>query len=326
MTTSTRHAVPGVIAAALALALMSLLVFAAPAAAAEAYLSAELSGAAEIDAEGNPNQGDPDGGGSADFGLDTETGVLCYSVVAFDIATPTAAHIHEGVGGENGPIVVPLVAPAAIAPSSYRVDGICITVDAALLAAIAENPAGYYLNVHNDEYPDGALRGQLFLYQPECPSLAVFSGEFDEGSNIALVRVGEEAVVAGNFAPGPAAEFELFLNGESVRAETVAVSAPLYHASIELTFEAGDEGIWTVVGRNPDVPGCEGSVEITVSAAAQGGGGNLGTPTPTPAPMLPDTATSQGSGSPPLGIAVGLFAVLATSALVAVRMRGLSAR
>jgi hypothetical protein len=29
------------------------------------------------------------------------------------------------------------------------------------LAAILANPNGFYVNVHNAEFPDGAIRGQL---------------------------------------------------------------------------------------------------------------------------------------------------------------------
>jgi hypothetical protein len=33
--------------------------------------------------------------------------------------------------------------------------------DPELVGAIAANPSGYYVNVHNIPYPDGAIRGQL---------------------------------------------------------------------------------------------------------------------------------------------------------------------
>ena len=38
----------------------------------------------------------------------------------------------------------------------------CVSADPAVLAAIQRHPWDYYLNVHNVEYPAGAVRGQLF--------------------------------------------------------------------------------------------------------------------------------------------------------------------
>ena len=108
-----------------------------------------LTGAAEV-----PGPGDDDGTGFANVFV--QQGELCYDINVLDIAPATAAHIHEGAVGESGPPVVPLEPPSA----EGAVDG-CAPADAELLQRIAANPGGFYVNVHNDEFPDGALRGQL---------------------------------------------------------------------------------------------------------------------------------------------------------------------
>lgn len=72
-----------------------------------------------------------------------------------NIIPATAAHIHKGAPGEAGPVVVPL-------PTPY--DGYtqgCMHVSKDTAHAIHDNPWQYYVNVHNEEYPDGAVRGQL---------------------------------------------------------------------------------------------------------------------------------------------------------------------
>jgi hypothetical protein len=34
-------------------------------------------------------------------------------------------------------------------------------VDSALARRIANNPQRFYVNIHNEKFPDGAIRGQL---------------------------------------------------------------------------------------------------------------------------------------------------------------------
>jgi len=134
--------------AALALGL-TIVVGSATAASAANVFTTTLSGAEEV-----PNAGDPDGSGFAVVVAVPEAGLVCYAVVVFGIAPATAAHIHEARAGVAGPVVVPLDAP------SRGASGGCIA-NAEEAADIAADPSDYYVNVHNPEFPGGALRGQL---------------------------------------------------------------------------------------------------------------------------------------------------------------------
>lgn len=128
-----------------------LVLFASPAAAGGRPLSADLTGAAEV-----PGPGDPDGSGSAHVTLNQGQGEVCFHLTVSDIAPATAAHIHVGEAGTAGGVVVGL-APPTSGSSSGCVSG----VDADLIKAIRQHPEVYYVNVHNAEYPGGAVRGQL---------------------------------------------------------------------------------------------------------------------------------------------------------------------
>lgn len=108
----------------------------------------ELQGENEV-----PTLGDLDGRGHATVIAIPEAGLICYVIVVYDIGAATAAHIHEAPEGVAGPVVVGLDAP------SRGVSGGCIATQEA--ADIAADPEDYYVNVHNTEFPGGAVRGQL---------------------------------------------------------------------------------------------------------------------------------------------------------------------
>jgi CHRD domain-containing protein len=117
--------------------------------------STTMSGAEECNASGVCNQGDPDGSGLARITLNAGQATVCWELTAMNIAPATAAHIHEAPVGRPGPIVVPLSPPTSGSSSG------CTAANPALIADIIENPEKYYVNVHNAEYPAGAIRGQL---------------------------------------------------------------------------------------------------------------------------------------------------------------------
>jgi CHRD domain len=110
---------------------------------------------------------DPDGRGRA-F-VDTGRTRVCFALLWSNIGAPIFAHIHSGVAGVNGPVVVlffdvpePVGSPPAALPEQITAVGGCVSgQSAALLRDIRRHPSAYYVNIHNVEFPGGAIRGQL---------------------------------------------------------------------------------------------------------------------------------------------------------------------
>jgi hypothetical protein len=109
-----------------------------------------LRGAAEV-----PGPGDPDGKGSAAINIPSDKSELCYKVSVKDIGPATMAHLHSGSATQAGPVSVTLTAPATGNSSG------CVVISPELADAIRKSPEAYYVNVHNAEFPNGAIRGQL---------------------------------------------------------------------------------------------------------------------------------------------------------------------
>jgi hypothetical protein len=117
-------------------------------------LTATLTGEAEV-----PGPGDPDGAGTARVTL--EQARVCFDMTWDNIGGANQAHIHKGGPGVAGPIVVPLFEVADPLPPGQNGQEGCVDAEAAVIDAIRQNPAGYYVNVHTPELPKGAIRGQL---------------------------------------------------------------------------------------------------------------------------------------------------------------------
>jgi hypothetical protein len=113
-------------------------------------LTATLTGAAEV-----PGAGDPDGTGQVKLTLNPDREEVCYELTVANIGTPTGAHIHTGAADVAGPVLLPLKTPVKGSVKD------CVKLDREKIADILKNPASYYVNVHNADFPNGAIRGQL---------------------------------------------------------------------------------------------------------------------------------------------------------------------
>lgn len=99
--------------------------------------------------------GDLDGTGRATIRINPRKGEICYNLRVSGIQPASAAHIHEAPAGAAGPVVVGLTAP-----TSGMSKG-CVAISEADAREIIADPSDYYVNVHNAQFPGGALRGQL---------------------------------------------------------------------------------------------------------------------------------------------------------------------
>jgi hypothetical protein len=107
-----------------------------------------------------PNFGDLDG--RATGFARARKDKIDYALTWSGIAPPTIGHIHNARVGVAGPVVAELFKLDAGLPAS--VQGVAGTVDAAknTVKNLARRPHEFYFNVHNAEFPGGAVRGQLF--------------------------------------------------------------------------------------------------------------------------------------------------------------------
>lgn len=119
----------------------------------QVVLTADLDAAAVV-----PGPGD-EGGVGAFRGVvqPLETGgQLCFDLQVSGVSSPVvAAHIHSGAADEAGPVVVGL--PGA---TDGEVSD-CVDLGTPEYERLTDPDAALYVNVHTEDHPDGAVRGQL---------------------------------------------------------------------------------------------------------------------------------------------------------------------
>lgn len=132
--------------------------------ASEKSFKAMLSGSESVPAVETMAKGD------ATFTLIKDGKALSYYVTVSDIENVTAAHIHIGKKGENGPPVALIINEKKAGKFSGTLAEGTITekeLMGSLMGKSVEDlvkqikKGNAYLNVHTDKYPNGEIRGQL---------------------------------------------------------------------------------------------------------------------------------------------------------------------
>ena len=100
-------------------------------------------------------KGDSDGRGTARITTNRAKGKVCFSITLSKVGTVVAGHIHKAGNGKAGPVVVALFAAPTKQPK-----GCATGVSKSLIRDIERHPGRYYVNVHNQAHPEGAVRGQ----------------------------------------------------------------------------------------------------------------------------------------------------------------------
>ena len=96
--------------------------------------------------------------GTATFTL-LDGGMLSYEIVLQSVSNVTAAHIHDGGAGVNGPILVGLYA----GPVTGGVSGVLVADTVAVADSVLTRMrnGSAYVNVHTEGNPAGEVRGQI---------------------------------------------------------------------------------------------------------------------------------------------------------------------
>ena len=143
----------------LALATLAVALFAIPAISQAGRHTAErdakLAGKNEV-----PGPGSKKGHGDIQIFLKPTQHKVCFNLEVKNLDTVTDAHIHKGAEGVAGAVKVPLFTGQTL-NGTGNYNGCVKKVRRKLIQAIKLHPGKYYANVHTQDFPGGAIRGQL---------------------------------------------------------------------------------------------------------------------------------------------------------------------
>jgi LPXTG-motif cell wall-anchored protein len=123
-----------------------------------------------VGSEEKPGPGDPAGTGQGWVTIKADNSV-CYKVTWSGLSSAaTAGHIHKGVKGLPGDVVVPFFGDGKKANGQGSDESCAQVQDLAVVEGLRKNPQNYYINIHTAQYPQGAIRGQLAFSSGALPA------------------------------------------------------------------------------------------------------------------------------------------------------------
>lgn len=110
---------------------------------------------ADLAAEHELTAGDTDGWGRVKINIDDNLNRLCADLEVRGLGKVTSARIYRGADGAAGEPVV------ALDPPEDNDSDDCDNIGDTLADEIQANPSHFYVSIATDEFPEGAIRGQL---------------------------------------------------------------------------------------------------------------------------------------------------------------------
>lgn len=108
------------------------------------------------------------GTGSAFGTIDRDNNIFTLTFSFSGLGTPaTAAHIHRGAPGVNGPVIIGAPSFPLAGPQPFFFQG---SISEAVELDLLNNNT--YLNIHSQQFPAGEIRGQLLIAVPEPSTYA----------------------------------------------------------------------------------------------------------------------------------------------------------
>ena len=211
-----------------------------------------LTGSQEV-----PGPGDPDGFGTATVTINPDNSITATITVARIGSNITGAHIHPGVAGVAGDVLVGFTSST----TSFQNGVLNATVPSVpvdTLNAIRANPSAFYVNVHTSEFPGGAVRGQL------NPSPTSSTGALVFGGDLGGTRENPPVSPSGNGA------FSVRINDNKTRLYYDIITEGLTSAIVGAHIHRGATGVNgpVVIGfSNASTPGgrISGSIDLTTA-------------------------------------------------------------
>ena len=118
--------------------------------------TATLSGSNEVPPNASTNVG------TTRVNVDPASNTISWvTTSSVPLASVTGHHIHQGVAGVNGPVVVNF-------SGAYSGSVVNTTVAPQILAS----PTSFYVNLHTGAFPGGEIRAQLFADPIITPTLS----------------------------------------------------------------------------------------------------------------------------------------------------------
>lgn len=210
------------------------------------------------------------------------TGGLAYHLAVTDIVGVSAAHLHRGRRGTNGPVVAPLFdgTGGALAPGS-PVTG---EISAGALLLVDLYGGNLYANVHTAAHSGGEIRGQLADAPGDPAEATATPTPTPAGSSptpSATTGTGTATPTPTEGTPGTATPTAL-PTGETPGAPTATATATTTGGTSRTptpTATSGTPGSATPTAQATEATPTPGSTEPTPTAGTPG-------PTPTGAPSL----------------------------------------